>query len=547
MQEQTAERPEAEAPAEGADSPPRSRLAALRDHAPMLLIVFSVFLFCLINQHSGHDWGDDFALYLRQAKGIVDGNVGDVLADNRFTVDNSSWSTFSPYSYPWGFPLLLAPFYAVRGLDYGLFKVLEAAFFAGFLFVFSRILRRRLNEVATATIVVLIGVSVPYVSWTDTVLSEFPYLFVLALSLWWMDRCRERGHLDGAALRPLIVLGFLVGYTYTVRREGLALLVALAAVHLTSLGPRVWAARPTFAAMRHSVRWSRVATPYLVAAAWVAGLQIVLPTVLYQSFPNSGLSQVKPNVIWYRDILAEQLGLKDVGYPPLTLLGSGGLARLALGLFVAFSIIGLVVRMIRATALDASLAGYLVGVCAIFAVTPFHEGRYLFSITPLMAYFALQGVAGIVERLAPRGDRGRGRSTGARVGVALGVAFVSIFALANVHDLWRRTELRRDLGDYVIWGPEDPNAVQMFEAVRATTDPDDVIGFFRARAMNLYSDRRSLQVTSLAHVLERTDAYVMAKNSTYSQILLSDADASAAGLQKVWENPYFVIYDVPGR
>ena len=538
MQEQTAERPEVEALDDGSAAPPRPWWERLRDELPMILIVVAVFLFCLVNQHRGHDWGDDFALYLRQAKGLVEGHVGDVLADNRFTVDNSSWSTFSPYSYPWGFPLLLAPFYAWRGLDYGVFKVLEAAFFAGFLYVLSLILRRRLGELATASIVVLIGLSVPYVAWTDTVLSEFPYLVFLALTLWWMDRCRERG-LDGAALRPLIVLGLLVGYTYTVRREGLALLVALAAVHATSLGPRVWAARRSFAGVRRSVRWSRVATPYLAAGAWVAGLQLVLPTVLYQSFPNSGLSQVKPNVIWYRDILAEQLGLKDVGYPPLTLLGSDGLGRLALGLFVAFSLVGLVVRMIRATALDASLAGYLVGVCAIFAVTPFHEGRYLFSITPLMAYFALHGVVALVHALVP------GRAT--RIGVAVGVAFISVFALANAHDLWRRTELRRELGDYVIWGPEDPNAVQMFDAVRATTEPDDVIGFFRARAMNLYSDRRSLQVTSLDHILERTDAYVMAKNSTYSQLLLTDAEADAAGLQKVWENPFFVIYDVPDR
>ena len=75
----------------------------------------------------------------------------------------------------------------------------------------------------------------------------------------------------------------------------------------------------------------------------------------------------------------------------------------------------------------------------------------------------------------------------------------------------------------------------MFDAVRATTDEDDVIGFFRARAMNLYSDRRSLQVTSLAHVLERTDYYVMATNSTYSQVLISDEEADAAGLEGVGE------------
>ena len=36
----------------------------------------------------------------------------------------------------------------------------------------------------------------------------------------------------------------------------------------------------------------------------------------------------------------------------------------------------------------------------------------------------------------------------------------------------------------------------------------------------------------------------MATNSTYSQILISDEEADAAGLEKVWENEFFVICDV---
>ena len=503
----------------------------------MLFIVGGVFLFCLINQRSGHDWGDDFALYLRQARGLVEGRVGEILDDNRFTVDNSSWHTFSPYSYPWGFPLMLAPLYAWRGLDYGFLKVVEAALFAGFLFVFGAIVRRRVGDIPAAVLVLLIGLSVPYVGWTDTVLSEFPYLFVLALALWWMDRCREKEAFEAGPIAPLVLLGFLIGYSYSVRREALALLLALGLVHLSVIVPRLWAEK-TFQPLR-KVRWSRIAVPYLAFVAWVGGLQLVLPTVLYQSFPNTGVSQVKPNVIWYRDILAEQIGLKDMGYPPLALLGSGGLARLALGLFVAGAVIGLVARLVRAPRVDASLIGYLVGVSAIFAITPFHEGRYLFSITPLTAYFALQGTRTVVDLLV------RSRRPNPRTGLAVGTAFILVFTLANANDLWRRTELRRATGDYVIWGPEDPSALQMFEAVEATTDEDDIIGFFRARAMNLYTDRRTVQVTSVQHVVERTDFYVMAKASTYSQVLLDDAQAEAAGLAKVWENDRFVIFSTP--
>ena len=43
----------------------------------------------------GHTQGDDFALYLRQASSIFEGNVGQVIEDNRFAVLNSD-SGFSP-------------------------------------------------------------------------------------------------------------------------------------------------------------------------------------------------------------------------------------------------------------------------------------------------------------------------------------------------------------------------------------------------------------------------------------------------------------------
>jgi hypothetical protein len=85
----------------------------------------------------------------------------------------------------------------------------------------------------------------------------------------------------------------------------------------------------------------------------------------------------------------------------------------------------------------------------------------------------------------------------------------------------------------------------MFGEVRARTTPDDVVAFFRARAMSLYTDRTALQLTQTDQILQRANWYVMVKDSTYSQILLSDADASAAHLTKAWENASFVLWQVP--
>jgi hypothetical protein len=40
-----------------------------------------------------------------------------VLTENEFTVTMSRGPEFSPPLYPWGFPLVLAPFVAVWGTD----------------------------------------------------------------------------------------------------------------------------------------------------------------------------------------------------------------------------------------------------------------------------------------------------------------------------------------------------------------------------------------------------------------------------------------------
>ena len=81
----------------------------------MVLVATVVVVFLI--RRPGHWWGDDWALYVRQAESIFSGGVGDVVADNRFTVERSGLPEFSPPMYPWGFPLLLSPFVAVLGTD----------------------------------------------------------------------------------------------------------------------------------------------------------------------------------------------------------------------------------------------------------------------------------------------------------------------------------------------------------------------------------------------------------------------------------------------
>ena len=532
--------------AERADSVP-----AWRRFGPELAVLVAtalIFAVALANQHGGHDWGDDFSLYLRQTKALFSGGARDVLADNRFTIENSSWHTFSPYSYPWGFPLILAPFYKIFGLDYGAFKVVIAACFAGSMYFLYRIAALRMRPVTALMLMLIIGLSPDYVGWTDTVLSEFPYLLVTLGALWWMDRCRARGSFDGGEWWPLVLVGFLVGLSYTVRKEGVALFAALAAVHLAHVASVLVERRrpptvapepgetqeiaPVAAATTHALRWNRLIAPYAVAGVWIVGLQVGLPNGGYQSFPGTGLGQLAPNAKWYRDILAQQIGLKKFGIPKLELFGSEQLGLIVFTGLVTLAAIGLIVRAFSAPAIDASVIGYFVAVTGIFAITPFHEGRYLFSIAPFIVYFAYQATVFIVGT-AP-----------SPLPMVAGAVLLAPCLITNVDAIWERTD-RQLQYDVTIWGPEFPTSLEMFDAVKQITGPDDVVSFFRARLMTFYTDRRALQQTTLPEIMAKSDWYSMAKDSTYSQYLLTDAEAAAMGVTKQWENANFVLWRIP--
>ena len=493
-------------------------------HWPAGVVIVLSACACVLTHRHGHDWGDDFALYVRQAEGLVNGSVAEVVADNRYTVANSSWHTFSPTVYPWGWPLLMAPFVAAFGRNYAVLKVLVTAMLMVFLVAYYRLMIARVDRWAGAVLVAFTGFSVSYISWTNSVVSDIPYLAAAGITLWWIDRNRRSGAPWAGSRRALTVAGLLIAAAYSIRREGLALASALAAVQLAEL--HTHRSPAGLMALLRTVPIRRWLRPYVVAVGAVLALHLVLPDVLAQRYPGTGLGRLWPNARWFAGPLAEQLGLRDMGASRRDLLGSAGLAT---GLFVAFLVlagVGLVVRLMRHSAVDAGLVAFTVSSGLAVGVLPFSEGRYLFSITPFLVYFAVQAL--------PRWS--------------VGLAFVGVLAFANLTDTSARLRDAADRGDAAEWGPESVSSRQMFVAVRKLSRGDEIVAFWRARAMNLYADRQAIQLLSVEHLVERADWYVRVKDpDDYSQVPLSAEEAARLGIRLAWENRDFEIWELPGR
>jgi hypothetical protein len=126
---------------------------------------------------------------------------------------------------------------------------------------------------------------------------------------------------------------------------------------------------------------------------------------------------------------------------------------------------------------------------------------------------------------------------------ASALAFLGLVTL-NARDVASNSRYHFDYA-YIVNGPETPAAQEMFAAVKGLTRADDVILFFRSRAMTFYTDRRATMGVDLELLLPQSDWYVMEKNGTYVQKLLTDDEAAAYGLTKTWENEGWVLWRVP--
>jgi len=146
----------------------------------ILLGVTAVIIFCTLT--NGHNWGDDFAGYILQAKSITQLDPRGFIDANSFTVKNSSYD-FGPIAYPWGFPVLLAPFYAVFGLNIIGLKLLGVISFLIFIILIWLGFRKYHSPVWLFCLVCLFALNPTLLSFTDQILSDFPFLLLSTVSV----------------------------------------------------------------------------------------------------------------------------------------------------------------------------------------------------------------------------------------------------------------------------------------------------------------------------------------------------------------------------
>ncbi len=507
---------------------PSATVTSLARTVVLALTVATGAVLAVLLHRTGHTQGDDFALYLRQARSIFDGDIGQVVSDNRFAVLNSD-SGFSPIAYPWVWPLLLSPFVHAWGLDYDRLKLVEVATFCLWLVLLHGIVRRRIGWAPAIAIVAVFATSPLYLAHTDQLLTEFPHLAAVAVVIWWYDRIRRDATLLTASLGNLTILGMLIVVAFNVRRESIVLLGVIGAMALYDI---VVASRTSGDSLvvgaRDTVRtqWHAIVAPYAAFAVGAVLAQLLLPTDL---LPDNGNSSafLDDRMGEYPGILSDQLGLGD---------------HTAVGVVVlVIAAVGAVIGLRRRPTLDAPLL--LLAVLSTLAVSTHlrRVDRYWFQVTPWVVYFSTVALVATLGWLFARWGRSLRVATAAAL-VPLGVLVVAhgVVLRGDISDAQQYNDLGR-----VQSGPSNPVVAPVFEAVAELTPPDAIIAYYRARTMTLMTDRRAFQTKQLDRIIERADYYAERRNSTYWQPELTPAEARRAGLEEVWSDQRWTLWRVP--
>ena len=488
----------------------------------LIVLVSGAISFCLLTR--GHIWLDDFAAYLMQAKSIASGTMAEFVRRNAFTVHTSSYPP-GPVAYPWGFPLLLTPVYALFGLNTLAFKLVNTLFYALFLLVFFALARTRLKDGEALLLTATLGVNPALLMAHDYIISDIPFLFFCTLSIFLAeksspqrtrrDTTEELSSFSFVLLRVLrgkksLWLGLAIGAAIFaasfIRTNGVVLLIVPALVWL----------------LRRETRGLHTLTPYLTFALLYVTQLLIFPNGQdsylshFSMFSPQGLWDNFVYYLWLPAGLFREIPLGEMLYPILMIF--------------------VLVSMVKHGKRDLPLHAYSLGTVALYILWPERQGlRFIYPILPLMLIFAFDGMKLATTAPATKWQPAAGW---AQRGLWLLVIVVSLGISAGAAS----TNLAAARATN---GPFDPVSGEMFSFLREKTPPESIIIFFRPRALHLLTDRDSFMTENCADLPTGNYFVLSEKVGDNGQIPPEELKkCKEVNLDEVFNNRRFTVYKI---
>ncbi len=471
------------------------------------LIIAASIIIAACTLTRGHQWGDDFAWYILQAESIVNGTTDEFMEQSAFT-NYQSTQHLGPLAYPWGYPLILAPVYAIKGISPLALKLPGLFFYAGFLVCLYLLAKARLTRTESLLIVSLFAFTPLLLQFLDQILSDIPFLFFSTLSLLLMTQVAKRGFLQYA------LLGASIFFTTILRVTGVLLLGSFLIVEFF----RLLKNRKDRIVVTAIIRNSFV-TCLVFALLWI--LNIVL-------FPNGGESYFSQ----YSELLETARAFAVTYFNVFSQFFGEAEGWKYLYYFVlVFFLLGAWERRKEDTVFLLFFALWII----VHITYPWWQGpRYIFPLLPIFIYFAFQGMKAVINRLPMECH-----IAGQRTFYGLWILIASIFLFTSSRSAYVNLQNGRAIN-----GPFDPYSLEVYNYIKEETPPDSVVVFFKPRVMVIMTEHPAIFSTECDRMLKGDYLVLSRKVGENQQITPEKIGACNLPLNQVLKNNRFIVYQI---
>ena len=456
----------------------------------------------------GHQWGDDFAWYILQAKSIWNGTTNEFIQQSAFTNDQST-TYVGPLAYPWGYPLILIPSYAIKGIHPLALKIPALFFYAGFLVCLYLLMKARLSHAESLLLVSLFAFNPLLLQFLDQILSDIPYLFFSTLSLWLITKEGKR------SAQQNILIGVSIFLVTFLRATGILLLGCFLIVEF-------------FRLLNHRRDWEAV--KQIVWDSFVVCVSFILlwglNSILFPSGGDSYLSQ-------YAGLSVETVRNSVVAYFNVYSLFFGEAAgwRYLCYILVVFFLVGAWNHWKEELFFLLFFGLWMI----VHIAYPYWQGpRYIFPLLPIFIYFTFQGMKFVIQKLPEKYTQ---------TGYRTLYSFWSLIAIVFLFNSSLNAYINLQ-HDRAINGPFDQYSKEVYKYIREDTSANSVIIFFKPRVMVLMTDHPTIMSTECDRILKGDYLVLSRKVGRNQQIPPEEIDACHLPLNEVLKNSRFVVYEI---
>lgn len=154
-----------------------------------ICIITGVFSALLVTEilDNGHNWGGDFSQYIAQARAIATNTINEQIKNSSYIIDHSP-AGLANVAYPWGFPMLLAPIYAIFGKNLFILKLPSMICFAVSVVYCNLLFRKHFTFFQAEIATLFIAANPVFIFFCNNILSDIPFFCFSIIALYYCER-----------------------------------------------------------------------------------------------------------------------------------------------------------------------------------------------------------------------------------------------------------------------------------------------------------------------------------------------------------------------